>query len=138
MESSESNSDRISPSTDIPVLGVQCSLERESSAEDENDSNRQKAHGLSDNGDVSATKKSGQPDVIYQNDTTTVTVENNPSNDNVILNVRARQLPESTIDENFMKFLTEEMQLKAAFELQIWKDQREKEFEAIVLFFSFK
>lgn len=137
MESSESNSDRISPSTDIPVLGVQCSLEREISSEDENDSNRQKVHGTSDNGDVQ-TKKSGQPDVIYQNDTTTVTVENNPSTDNVILNVRARQLPESTIDENFMKFLTEEMQLKAAYELQIWKEQREKEFEANVLSFSFK
>lgn len=138
MESSEGNSDRISPSSDIPVLGVQCSLERESSAENENDSNRHKAYGLSDNGDVPVTKKSGQSDVIYQNDTTTVTVENNPSTDNVILNVRARQLPESTIDENFMKFLTEEIQLKAAYELQIWKEQREKEFEANVLTLSFK
>ena len=127
-----------------PLIGIQCSLYMEKPDDDS-------ILVLVDSGsktNVDSSTKSNhhhQPqnnEVIYQNDSTTITVENmkkqrSSNNDDhqqtaAILNIKSGSTKPNG-NENFQSYFTEEMQLKAAYELQLWKEQKEKEFEANVL-----
>jgi hypothetical protein len=82
--------------------------------------------------------------IIYQNETTTITLEDKPKESLInvksnIPTINSNQMP--TIASNPVEYkstISEEMQLKAAYELQLWKEAREKEFEIEVFkYFDF-
>lgn len=68
--------------------------------------------------------------VIFQNETHTVTVDGKAKES--VLSVKSAQAYHASSNEA-LNYVTEEMQLKAAYELQLWKEAREKEFEIQVL-----
>lgn len=123
------------------VIGVQCGLERldertpsPPALSSSSSSSIAAMSGGVGGGDNARLESNQQQQVIYQNESTTITVNGQPQQTNeTVLNVKTGGKQGVMRDENaLLGLLTEEMQLKAAYELQVWKEQREKEFEAHV------
>ncbi|CAF0771183.1 unnamed protein product [Brachionus calyciflorus] len=126
---------RASPTPDMtmaPVIGLQIGLFKEqfnetvlstnehktvSQIKTDEDGNNRKSPALS-------LKQSSQ--VIFQNDCNTITLDEKPKES--VLSLKSGSVKQLTPNENY-NYITEEMQLKAAYELQLWKETREKEFE---------
>lgn len=76
--------------------------------------------------------------IIFQNDSTLITVDEKPKESIINMKSAVNSLKtagagtRSLNNLNELNVITEEMQLKAAYELQLWKEEREKEFEANV------
>ncbi len=82
-----------------------------------------------------------QSQIIFQNDSTLITVDEKPKESIINMKSAVNNLKtagagtRSLNNLNEFNVITEEMQLKAAYELQLWKEEREKEFEANVSYF---
>lgn len=73
------------------------------------------------------------PQVIFQNDTATVILDNKPKESMVSVKTGQPSVLSSqsltNLSDREKNYITEEMQLKAAYELQLWKEAKEQEFE---------
>jgi len=76
--------------------------------------------------------------IIFQNESTLITVDEKPKESIINMKSAVNSLKtagagtRSLNNLNELNVITEEMQLKAAYELQLWKEEREKEFETNV------
>ena len=70
--------------------------------------------------------QNASPHVVYQNENTTITIDDRPKES--VISLKSAH-SNSRPNMNEVNYMTEEMQLKAAYELQLWKEAKEKEFE---------
>lgn len=130
-----SSQGRVSPTPDInmsPVIGIQVGVFKEdvevSNIQEIKESNfvqnGQETYRKSPSPVASNLKQSSQ--IIFQNECNTVTVDEKPKES--IISLKSSSAREFTINHN-KNYIPEDLQLKAAYELQIWKEAREKEFE---------
>lgn len=145
-------------STAAPVIGIQIILDKEnhneitqnkaenieSSTIHEVKTNNRGRNTPTQMTQTTTYEQQQQPNkqVIYKNQTTTITVDEQPRES--VISVKSMPTPPLPVHQeppapevqpqhrtanNDFTQITEEMQLKVAYELQLWKEAREKEFE---------
>ncbi|RNA18235.1 hypothetical protein BpHYR1_023451, partial [Brachionus plicatilis] len=135
IEALPSSQGRVSPAPDVnmaPVIGLQVGVFKEETEV----SNVQESKEINVVQNEAATyRKSPSPtgsnlkqssQVIFQNECNTITVEERPKES--IVSLKSSSAREFTTNHN-AHYIPEDLQLKAAYELQLWKEAREKEFE---------
>lgn len=140
IEPISSSHGRTSPTSEInnaPLIGLQIGVFKEdvqvsNIIENQNTNearNEQETYRKAASPTRSNLKQSSQ--VIFQNEFNTITVDEKPKES--IISLKSSSAREFTNNNNH--YLPEDLQLKAAYELQLWKEVREKEFEQQVEFF---
>lgn len=137
---------RQSPLVDVnmsPVIGVQVGLCLEDSNFNGNQQNVSSERAVMHKSPVQISSSSeavstsdctqqGQGQVVFQNSNTKVTL--NEQSKETVLKFKANN-NENVIPVNSEQqtcYITQEMQLKAAYEIEMWKEAREKEFEQML------
>lgn len=121
-----------------PVVGLQFGLKYEPET-DHVDSGVASAGtsttNIKNNSNTNLSQPQSASQIIFQNDTATITLDNKPKEST--LSVRSGPLASQSMTNlsREQNVITEEMQLKAAYELQLWKEAKEKEFEQHVNIF---
>jgi hypothetical protein len=122
----------------LPVVGLQFGLKYEPETDHIDSGNASvgtSSTNIKTNSNSNLSQQQSAPQVIFQNETATITLDNKPKEST--LSVRTGPLASQSLTNlsREQNLITEEMQLKAAYELQLWKEAKEKEFEQNVYIF---